>query len=103
MLLVRSHVFVATYFFHGVLYTDILHFLDVVDAFGHVSARNPDNASQFIMYGISPGFRDGIFMRPSTQDLCYSPRFGHIPSPSHVIHFYKYTACCQPTLHPDMK
>jgi len=33
----------------------ILHFLDVVDAFGHVSARNPDNASQFIMsFSIAP-------------------------------------------------
>ncbi|KAJ4480162.1 arad-like aldolase/epimerase [Lentinula aciculospora] len=33
----------------------ILHFLDVVDAFGHVSARNPDNASQFIMsFAIAP-------------------------------------------------
>lgn len=29
---------------------DILHFLDIVDAFGHVSVRNPDNASQFLMY-----------------------------------------------------
>ncbi|KAF8904138.1 arad-like aldolase/epimerase [Gymnopilus junonius] len=27
----------------------ILHFLDVVDAFGHISVRNPDNSSQFIM------------------------------------------------------
>ncbi|KAF5391086.1 hypothetical protein D9757_003134 [Collybiopsis confluens] len=33
----------------------ILHFLDVVDAFGHVSARNPDNTSQFIMtFAIAP-------------------------------------------------
>ncbi|PPQ84800.1 hypothetical protein CVT26_011294 [Gymnopilus dilepis] len=30
----------------------ILHFLDVVDAFGHISTRNPDNSSQFIMYVI---------------------------------------------------
>lgn len=29
---------------------DILHFLGIVDAFGHVSVRHPDNASQFIMY-----------------------------------------------------
>ncbi|KAE9404276.1 arad-like aldolase/epimerase [Gymnopus androsaceus JB14] len=37
------------------LVTDILHFLDVVDAFGHVSVRNPDNASQFIMsFAIAP-------------------------------------------------
>jgi len=28
----------------------ILHFLDVVDAFGHISFRNPDNESQFVMY-----------------------------------------------------
>ncbi|KAE9394581.1 hypothetical protein BT96DRAFT_827477 [Gymnopus androsaceus JB14] len=34
---------------------DILHFLDIVDAFGHVSVRNPDNASQFIMsFAIAP-------------------------------------------------
>ncbi|KIK64088.1 hypothetical protein GYMLUDRAFT_221365 [Collybiopsis luxurians FD-317 M1] len=33
----------------------ILHFLDVVDAFGHVSSRNPDNSSQFIMtFAIAP-------------------------------------------------
>uniref|UniRef100_A0A8H7XPC8 Class II aldolase/adducin N-terminal domain-containing protein n=1 Tax=Psilocybe cubensis TaxID=181762 RepID=A0A8H7XPC8_PSICU len=33
----------------------ILHFLDVVDAFGHISARNPDNASEFIMsFAIAP-------------------------------------------------
>ncbi|KAJ3829606.1 arad-like aldolase/epimerase [Lentinula raphanica] len=33
----------------------ILHFLDVVDAFGHVSARNPDNSSQFIMsFAVAP-------------------------------------------------
>ncbi|PPQ93083.1 hypothetical protein CVT25_003115 [Psilocybe cyanescens] len=33
----------------------ILHFLDVVDAFGHISVRNPDNASQFIMsFAIAP-------------------------------------------------
>lgn len=31
-------------------FIDILHFLSVVDAFGHVSVRNPDNASQFILY-----------------------------------------------------
>ncbi|KIJ45024.1 hypothetical protein M422DRAFT_167520 [Sphaerobolus stellatus SS14] len=28
---------------------DILHFLGVVDAFGHVSVRNPDNSSQFFL------------------------------------------------------
>ncbi|KAK7062077.1 arad-like aldolase/epimerase [Favolaschia claudopus] len=28
----------------------ILHFLEVVDAFGHVSLRNPDNSSQFLMF-----------------------------------------------------
>ncbi|KAF7327360.1 Arad-like aldolase/epimerase [Mycena kentingensis (nom. inval.)] len=33
----------------------ILHFLDVVDAFGHVSVRNPANASQFLMtFAIAP-------------------------------------------------
>ncbi|KAJ3966728.1 arad-like aldolase/epimerase [Lentinula raphanica] len=33
----------------------ILHFLDVVDAFGHVSARNPDNSIQFIMsFAVAP-------------------------------------------------
>ncbi|KAJ7881098.1 arad-like aldolase/epimerase [Mycena olivaceomarginata] len=33
----------------------ILHFLDVVDAFGHVSLRNPVNASQFLMtFAIAP-------------------------------------------------
>ncbi|KAJ7036072.1 arad-like aldolase/epimerase [Mycena alexandri] len=33
----------------------ILHFLDVVDAFGHVSVRNPANSSQFLMsYAIAP-------------------------------------------------
>ncbi|PPR01943.1 hypothetical protein CVT24_001301 [Panaeolus cyanescens] len=33
----------------------ILHFLDVVDAFGHLSVRNPDNSSQFIMsFAIAP-------------------------------------------------
>ncbi|KAJ7772165.1 arad-like aldolase/epimerase [Mycena metata] len=33
----------------------ILHFLDVVDAFGHVSVRNPVNSSQFFMsYAIAP-------------------------------------------------
>ncbi|THU81598.1 arad-like aldolase/epimerase [Dendrothele bispora CBS 962.96] len=33
----------------------ILHFLDVVDAFGHISVRNPDNESQFIMsFAIAP-------------------------------------------------
>ncbi|KIK57134.1 hypothetical protein GYMLUDRAFT_46363 [Collybiopsis luxurians FD-317 M1] len=33
----------------------ILHFLDILDAFGHVSSRNPDNSSQFIMtFAIAP-------------------------------------------------
>ncbi|KAJ7183307.1 arad-like aldolase/epimerase [Mycena filopes] len=33
----------------------ILHFLDVVDAFGHVSVRNPANSSQFLMtFAIAP-------------------------------------------------
>jgi len=33
----------------------ILHFLDVVDAFGHVSVRNPDNASEFLMsFSLAP-------------------------------------------------
>ncbi|KLO10095.1 arad-like aldolase/epimerase [Schizopora paradoxa] len=33
----------------------ILHFLDIVDAFGHVSVRNPDNASQFLMsFSLAP-------------------------------------------------
>ncbi|KAF7335830.1 Arad-like aldolase/epimerase [Mycena venus] len=33
----------------------ILHFLDVVDAFGHVSLRNPVNSSQFLMtFAIAP-------------------------------------------------
>ncbi|KAJ7470813.1 arad-like aldolase/epimerase [Mycena latifolia] len=33
----------------------ILHFLDVVDAFGHVSVRNPVNSSQFLMtFAIAP-------------------------------------------------
>ncbi|KAJ7082841.1 arad-like aldolase/epimerase [Mycena belliarum] len=35
--------------------SDILHFLDVVDAFGHVSVRNPLNSSQFLMtFAIAP-------------------------------------------------
>jgi hypothetical protein len=29
--------------------SDILHFLDIVDALGHVSVRNPVNSSQFLM------------------------------------------------------
>ncbi|KAJ7860122.1 class II aldolase and Adducin N-terminal domain-containing protein [Mycena olivaceomarginata] len=33
----------------------ILHFLDVVDAYGHVSVRNPANSSQFLMtYAVAP-------------------------------------------------
>jgi len=33
----------------------ILHFLSIVDAFGHVSARNPDNSSEFLMtFSIAP-------------------------------------------------
>jgi len=33
----------------------ILHFLGIVDAFGHVSVRNPDNASQFFMsFSLAP-------------------------------------------------
>ncbi|KAJ7173939.1 arad-like aldolase/epimerase [Mycena crocata] len=33
----------------------ILHFLDVVDAFGHISVRNPMNSSQFLMtFAIAP-------------------------------------------------
>ncbi|KAJ7056764.1 arad-like aldolase/epimerase [Mycena amicta] len=33
----------------------ILHFLDVVDAYGHISVRNPDNSSQFLMtFAIAP-------------------------------------------------
>ncbi|KJA21801.1 hypothetical protein HYPSUDRAFT_41664 [Hypholoma sublateritium FD-334 SS-4] len=33
----------------------ILHFLGVVDAFGHVSARNPDNASEFFLtFSLAP-------------------------------------------------
>ncbi|KAJ7116606.1 class II aldolase and Adducin N-terminal domain-containing protein [Mycena epipterygia] len=33
----------------------ILHFFDIVDAFGHVSVRNPVNASQFLMtFAIAP-------------------------------------------------
>ncbi|KAJ6577577.1 class II aldolase and Adducin N-terminal domain-containing protein [Mycena capillaripes] len=35
--------------------SDILHFLEVVDAFGHVSLRNPENSSQFLMtFAIAP-------------------------------------------------
>jgi hypothetical protein len=34
------------------LASDILHFLDVVDAYGHVSVRNPANSSQFLMFVI---------------------------------------------------
>ncbi|KAJ6571131.1 class II aldolase and Adducin N-terminal domain-containing protein [Mycena capillaripes] len=34
---------------------DILHFLDIVDALGHVSVRNPANSSQFLMtFAIAP-------------------------------------------------
>lgn len=33
---------------------DILHFLGVVDAFGHVSVRNADNPSQFFMWASIP-------------------------------------------------
>ncbi|KAG7095337.1 hypothetical protein E1B28_006099 [Marasmius oreades] len=33
----------------------ILHLLEVVDAYGHISVRNPDNESQFIMsFAIAP-------------------------------------------------
>ncbi|KZS86938.1 arad-like aldolase/epimerase [Sistotremastrum niveocremeum HHB9708] len=33
----------------------ILHFLGVLDAFGHVSFRNPDNSSQFVMsFSLAP-------------------------------------------------
>jgi len=33
----------------------ILHFLDIVDAFGHVSLRNPDNSNEFLMtFAIAP-------------------------------------------------
>jgi len=33
----------------------ILHFLDIVDAFGHVSVRNPDNSSEFLMsFSLAP-------------------------------------------------
>ncbi|KAF8585292.1 hypothetical protein K439DRAFT_1343799 [Ramaria rubella] len=33
----------------------ILHFLDVIDAFGHASVRDPDNSSQFIMsFSVAP-------------------------------------------------
>jgi len=33
----------------------ILHFLDIVDAFGHVSVRNPVNASEFLMsFSLAP-------------------------------------------------
>ncbi|KAF8953605.1 arad-like aldolase/epimerase [Flammula alnicola] len=33
----------------------ILHFLDIVDAFGHVSVRNPDNLSEFFMsFSLAP-------------------------------------------------
>ncbi|KAF9269716.1 arad-like aldolase/epimerase [Marasmius fiardii PR-910] len=33
----------------------ILHLLEVVDAYGHISVRNPDNASQFIMsFAVAP-------------------------------------------------
>ncbi|KAF7375298.1 Arad-like aldolase/epimerase [Mycena sanguinolenta] len=33
----------------------ILHFLDIVDAFGHVSLRNPENDSEFLMtFAIAP-------------------------------------------------
>lgn len=39
---------------------DILHFLDIVDAFGHISVRNPDNESQFIMY---PSFSTFLHFR----------------------------------------
>ncbi|KAJ7760619.1 arad-like aldolase/epimerase [Mycena maculata] len=35
--------------------THILHFLEVVDAFGHVSVRNPVNSSEFLMtFAIAP-------------------------------------------------
>ncbi|KAL0573752.1 hypothetical protein V5O48_008195 [Marasmius crinis-equi] len=34
---------------------DILHFLDIVDPYGHISVRDPDNSSQFIMtFSIAP-------------------------------------------------
>ncbi|KAJ7252823.1 arad-like aldolase/epimerase [Mycena rebaudengoi] len=35
--------------------SDILHFLDIVDALGHVSVRNPANSSQFLMsFALAP-------------------------------------------------
>jgi HCOMODA/2-hydroxy-3-carboxy-muconic semialdehyde decarboxylase len=36
------------------LTSDILHFLDIVDALGHVSVRNPVNSSQFLMCAWTP-------------------------------------------------
>jgi len=58
----------------------ILHFLDIVDALGHVSVRNPANSSQFLMtFSIAPALATSTsivtyaIQNATALDLTFSP------------------------------
>jgi len=58
----------------------ILHFLDIVDALGHVSVRNPVNSSQFLMtFAIAPALTESTsvvtyaIQNATAVDLTFSP------------------------------
>jgi len=58
----------------------ILHFLDIVDALGHVSVRNPVNSSQFLMtFAIAPALANSTsiityaIQNAKAVDLTFSP------------------------------
>ncbi|KAJ7680377.1 arad-like aldolase/epimerase [Mycena polygramma] len=65
----------------------ILHFLDIVDALGHVSVRNPVNSSQFLMtYAIAPGLTNSTSVvtyaieNATAVGLTFSPGTTTIPA-----------------------
>ncbi|KAJ7888268.1 arad-like aldolase/epimerase [Mycena leptocephala] len=71
----------------------ILHFLDIVDALGHVSVRNPVNSSQFLIYAIQNATAvDLTFSPDATIPSGFSERFIHseiyskFPEVNAVVH-----------------
>ncbi|KAF7344175.1 Arad-like aldolase/epimerase [Mycena venus] len=71
----------------------ILHSLDVVDALGHVSVRNPVNSSQFLIYAIQNATAVGLTFSPTaTVPAGFSERFIHseiykkFPEVNAVVH-----------------
>ncbi|KAJ7890757.1 arad-like aldolase/epimerase [Mycena leptocephala] len=71
----------------------ILHFLDIVDALGHVSVRNPVNSSQFLIYAIQNATAVDLTFSPgATIPTGFSERFIHseiystFPEVNAVVH-----------------